>query len=114
MRSVVMSVWVGGDNMIFRKNALLFYQSEIAYIITAVLCLTLIPTTGVGLCLLYMIPFIILILINPILHNEFIEINENGISCRKSDKQLWEYGWNSVAELRKSSRFLLPSIDVIG
>lgn len=79
----------------------------------ATLCLTIIPMLGVKFALLIMFPFIVLIFVNPKLHNEFITINETGILCQKSGKQLWAYEWDRIAELKRSSRFLLPSIEVI-
>ena len=99
--------------MIFRKDSLLFYQSEIFYIVMAILCLTLVPMLVGEISLLYLFPFLVLMLVNPQLHNEFIAINETGISCQKSGKQLWAYEWLSIAELKRSSRFLMPSIEVI-
>jgi len=51
--------------------------------------------------------------VNPKLHNEYISINEVGISCQKARKQLWAYKWEDIAELKKGSRFLMPSIEVI-
>lgn len=91
--------------MIFRKDVLLFYQSEIFYIVMAILCLTLTPMLVGDISILYLFPFLILILVNPQLHNEFVVINETGISCQKKGKQLWAYEWHSIAELKKSSRF---------
>lgn len=99
--------------MMFRQNSLLFYQSEFIYIVMATLCLAFIPLLGVGLSLLYMSPLIVLALVNSKLHNEFIIINEQGISCQKSGKQLWACNWDKIAELKKSSRFLMPAIEVI-
>jgi len=99
--------------MIFRKDSLLFYQSEIIYIIISVLCLTIIPILGLGLSLMYMFPFVVLILINPKLYNEYITMNATGISCQKSGKQLWAYEWDSIVELKRSSRYLLPSVEII-
>ena len=99
--------------MMFRKDSLLFYQSEIFYIVMVIVCMTLIPILGIVISLLYMCPFIVLILVNPKLHNEFITIDENGISCKKSGKHLWVYEWDSIAELKACSRFLMPSIAVI-
>lgn len=99
--------------MMFRKDSLLFYQSEIFYIVMAILCLTIVPMLVGNIFLLYMFPFLVLVLVNPQLHNEFILINETGISCQKSGKQLWAYEWSSIAVLKRSSRFLMPSIEVI-
>jgi hypothetical protein len=99
--------------MIFRKDALLFYQSEIFCVVMAVLCFTLMPMLGIEISFLCMLPFVVLVFANPKLYNELITINEVGISCQKSGKQLWGYEWESIAELKKSSRFLMPSIEVI-
>lgn len=99
--------------MIFRKDSLLFYQCELFCVVLTILCLTLIPILGLEVSLLFIIPFIVLILVTPKLYNEFIIMDEIGISCHKSGKQLWKYEWNDVAELRSGSRFLLPSIEVI-
>ncbi len=101
--------------MTFRKDSLLFYQSKIIYIIMAISCLILFPILRVELWLsaLFALYFVILTLINPKLHNEFITINEIGISCQQSGKQLWAYEWDCIAKLKRSSRFRMPSIEVI-
>lgn len=99
--------------MMFRKDSLLFYQGEVFYIAMVILCFTLMPILWLEMSLLCMFPFIVLIFVNPKLHNELIIINETGISCQKSGKQFWVYGWDSIAELKRSSRFLMPSIEVI-
>lgn len=99
--------------MVFRENSLLFYQSELLFIVLAILSFSLISTLGLYMSLLYASPFVVLILVNFKLHNEYIVVNENGISCQKSGRQLWAYEWHDIAELRKSSRYLLPSIDII-
>lgn len=112
MALVSNSFW-DGDCMMFRKNTLLFYQSEIFYFVMAILCLALFPMLGLGLSLLYVFPFAVLMLVNPKLHNEFITINEIGISCQRSGIQLWAYEWDTIAGLKRSSRFLMPSIEVI-
>lgn len=91
--------------MTFRKNSLLFYQSEILYIAMDILCLTLIPILGVGISILYMLPFIVLILVNPKLYNELITIDETGISCEKAGYQIWAYRWDCIAELKKVLAF---------
>ena len=99
--------------MTFRQNSLLFYQSEIFYIVMGILCLPLFPMLGAGLTLLYVFPFVLLMLVNPKLNNQFITIDEFGISCHKSEIGLWAYEWDHIAELRRSDRFMLPSIEVI-
>ena len=103
--------------MTFRKNATNFYQSEFIYIFTVLLSLVLIfiPAFNeiqiiffVSACL-----FALLAVINPKLYNEFITIDETGISCRRADKILWSYHWDEIAQLKKGQRFLHPSVEVI-
>ena len=112
LTAVMSNSFLEGDSMIFRKDSLMFYQSEIYYILATLLCLALAPILG-GYILFFLFPFLVLILVNPKLHNEFIAINEAGISCQRSGKQLWAYEWDNFAELKRSSRFLMPSIEVI-
>lgn len=50
---------------------------------------------------------------NPKFYNEFITIDEHGISCQKAGKPLWCYDWSKIVELRKSNRYLTKSIEVI-
>lgn len=103
--------------MTFRKNTTNFYQSEFIYIFTVLLSLVLIfiPAFNeiqiifiVSACL-----FALLAVINPKLNNEFITIDETGISCCRADKILWSYQWDEIAQLKKGQRFLHPSVEVI-
>lgn len=99
--------------MTFRKKAILYYELEIFCIVMMPLCLGLIPLLGLGLSLLSALPFVVLLLANPKLYNEYITMNELGITCRKAGVQLWAYDWDSVACLKKVSRFRVPSVEVI-
>ena len=99
--------------MTFRKDAILYYQIDLFCLLIVLLCLFLIPSWGFGLPLLYALPFIVLIPINKKLHSEYITIDEYGILCTRSGIQQWRYDWNSIAMLRKSTRFRLPSVEVI-
>lgn len=99
--------------MTFRKNSLLFYESQTVYVIFAILCLTMIPMFGFELSFLFSTLFLILVFINPRLYNEFVTINETGITCYKAGKRIWKYEWNSIAELQKSSRFRMPSLEIV-
>jgi len=99
--------------MTFRKDSLLFYEGQIIYAIMSILCLLLPPALGWSVSLLLLSIFIVLLLISPKLHNQYITIDATGIVCQQSGKQLWVYNWEQVAELRKSSRFQLPSIEII-
>lgn len=99
--------------MKFRKNSLIFYESQIAYVIFAILCLIMIPVYGFEIPLLFCVLFLILFFINPRLHNEIVIINETGITCYKADKQIWRYEWESIAKLEKSSRFRMSSLEIV-
>ena len=99
--------------MVFRKNALLFYQSEIIYTLMIVVCFALTPILGLLVSFICALPFVIFALITPKIYNEYITISELGVSCHKSGKILWEYGWDSISDIKKSSRFLLPSMEIL-
>ena len=100
--------------MSFRKDALLYYQHQaICIIMVIVVCCVLLPAIGLNLSLLYCFPFPLLMLLNIKLNNEFITIDEYGISCQKAGIQLWVYTWDDIADLKKKSRFLMPSIEII-
>ncbi|MGM9603125.1 MAG: hypothetical protein ACI3W5_16255 [Faecousia sp.] len=99
--------------MTFRKNSLLFYQRTVFCGLFVLLFLVLIPLYGLGLSLLCAFPFVVLVLVSPLLEKECITINEDGIKCHKLGTQLWAFKWNEIAGLRRSSRFLLSSIEVI-
>lgn len=88
--------------MTFRKNSQLLYQSIVSYVTFALLSLALISFYGVALSLLCAFPFIVLTLITPLLDKEYITINENGILCQRSGKQLRAFKWNEIAELKKA------------
>ena len=99
--------------MTFRKNCLLFIEGQILCTFMIASCLATIPVLGFWFSLVLMIPFIALALVNPKIQNEYITIDDIGVRCFQGAALVWSYGWDDIAELRKSSRYKLPSIDVI-
>ena len=99
--------------MTFRKDNILFYEEQIASAVIIVLCLALIPLSGIKVALLGMIPFVLFLIINPQLNNEYITINNNGIYCSRRDTQLWGYSWEEISFLKKGQRYLLPSMEIM-
>ena len=102
--------------MLFRKDSLLFYELQIIAIVIAVLCLAMIPFLEAELallCALMFLIFVIIIFINPRIYNEYIIINEIGISCQKAGKQIWAYKWDEIVALQKGSRSRLPSMEIV-
>ena len=59
------------------------------------------------------VPPLIVALVSPKLDREYITIDEWGISCKEGDRLRWSFDWAHIAELRRSSRFRLPSVEVI-
>lgn len=59
------------------------------------------------------VPPLIVALVSPKLDREYITIYEWGISCKEGDRLRWSFDWAHIAELRRSSRFRLPSVEVI-
>lgn len=78
-----------------------------------VVCIALIPIDQFGALPYLSILFIILIALNPIIHNEFVTINDNGIACQKKGKLIWEYRWENIIKLKRSSRYRMPSIEIV-
>jgi len=58
------------------------------------------------------IPIIALTAINPFIYSEYIGIDEQGIRCYKSKTILWEYEWSVISDIRRGSRFRLPTAEI--
>lgn len=58
-------------------------------------------------------PLLVVALVSPKLDREYITIDEWGIACKEGDQLRRSFDWAHIAELRRSSRFRLPSIEVI-
>lgn len=99
--------------MRFRKDAMMFYQSTVYYIVTAILCLAVFVFVRLWLFLVCAFVMALFAQFNPKFYNEFITINEYGISCERAGKLHWGYDWSKIVELRKSNRLRTKAIDVI-
>lgn len=99
--------------MTFRKDPFLFYESIVCFSILILLFLLAIPIVGPKISWPIIILYVIFIIVNPKLFNEWITIDETGIACKKSETQLWGYSWEEIAILKKSCRYNWPSIEVI-
>lgn len=98
--------------MNFRKDSLIFIESQIILTLLSVLSFVIIPVLGIGTWGLFSIPVIVLTSINPFIYNEYIEIDEQGIRCYKSKTVLWEYEWSMISEIRRGSRYRLPTAEI--
>lgn len=113
--------------MTFRKDSLLFREHQIGFFAFAILCLVCIPIlkifnisedtlAEVILSLCFFLGFLlfgVLAMISSKQHNEFVTVNESGISCHKAGKLLWQYEWNEILALKRSQRYKLPSIEIV-
>ena len=79
----------------------------------AILPWLMLPVLGVWITLAFSLVFAIFAILSSILCNEYILMDEVGVSCQASGKVLWEYEWERIAELKRSSRYLYPSMEVI-
>lgn len=98
--------------MVFRKDALLYTEGQALGVVMALASVMMIIMAGWSFVIILGFPVFLLIM-NPLLHNEFMKIDESGISCQKSGKEIWRYRWDEIAELRRGSRFRLPSVEII-
>jgi hypothetical protein len=99
--------------MTFRKNRLLLIQYEIACSAAAAVCTALIFIDQLGVMPYGVLCFACFTVIGPLLYNELITIDDVGITCCKKGKCLWSHSWESIVELKKSSRYLLPSVEIV-
>lgn len=99
--------------MSFRKNSILFYENVILLAALSLLMIAVGLVTNFPILCLCAVPLLIVALVSPKLDREYITIDEWGISCKEGDRLRWSFDWAHIAELRRSSRFRLPSIEVI-
>lgn len=98
--------------MIFRKNSLLFFESQVIYILLSMSSLFIIPVLDFCIWSLFFVPLLIMTIINPIFFREYIRIDEQGIRCYKAKITLWEYEWSNISDIRRGSRYRLPTAEI--
>lgn len=99
--------------MQFRKDSISFWQAQIPCIILPFFALALFQIAGWQFLLFCVILSGFFIWLNPKLYNEYLTINDVGISCCQSGETIWEYKWDAIARLQRSSRYLLPSMEIM-
>ena len=96
--------------MSFRKNSILFYENVILLAALSLLMIAVGLVTNFPILCLCAVPLLIVALVSPKLDREYITIDEWGISCKEGDQLRWSFDWAHIADLRRSSRFRLPSV----
>lgn len=99
--------------MTFRKDELLFKEQIITCCVMFALCVALIPLDNFGIFHYISLLFVLLIALTPVLHNTFITIDASGVICTKRGNVLWSYRWEDVVKLKKSSRYRMPSVEIV-
>lgn len=99
--------------MSFRKNSLMFFENQLLLVLFTLLSVFLIPFLGALLPISLALVFSVLIIVNTRIQNEYITINDIGIMCHKAGNLQWEYKWTDIASLQLSSRFRMPSIEIL-
>lgn len=99
--------------MTFRKDSISFLRERIILIISSFVSLAALPVVGWQFTLAFVLFFCFFIWLSPKMYNEYLTINDVGISCCKSKKQIWAYEWDAIARLQRSSRYCLPSMEIM-
>lgn len=101
--------------MRFRKNGILFWETQILILICLIgsvflmfydKMLVLVLT---GPCVLLLGVTIILL----ILMREYIIVNEVGITCTKGKQVIWSHQWSEIERLQIGNRFRNPSVEIV-
>ena len=99
--------------MTFKRTALTTCAHEILNIVMAIMSAALFRVSGMWILFWTVVLFVVETLENPIRNNELVTIDESGISCTKSGKQIWMYKWDEIAKLERSNRFRRPSMEIV-
>lgn len=99
--------------MTFKKTALTTRAHVIFNIVMTIMSAALFRFIGMWIFFCTVVMFIVAVIADPIQNNELITIDENGISCEKSGKQIWMYKWDEIAKLERSDRFQRPSVEIV-
>lgn len=99
--------------MTFRKDELLFREQIISYCVMLVVFIALMPLDSFGVFPYILLLFVLLIGLTPFIHNNFVTIDASGVICTKRGKVLWRYRWEDIVRLKKSSRYRMPSVEIV-
>ena len=89
--------------MTFRRDKKLFYEVEVGNILLSILSFLLIPFVWwMGIL---GVAHVVFAFLSPRLFNQYITINDCGITCKEGEKQLWAFEWSQIMELKKYSLY---------
>lgn len=106
--------------MTFRKNRFFFIECSVCAVIFTMLSLIMMFISldkgkqSVFLWLIFAAFWTFITICSfKWLNNEYITIDENGISCKRKSKLLWSFKWDEIAKLQKSRELGNPGIAII-
>ena len=102
--------------MTFQKDYLQVRMQRICCIIIALICPILVLFAELEIWLVsvfFALLSIVCLLGASKLYDEYITINENGISCSRKGTQIWAYAWDDIVALQRGTRYSQPSMDII-
>lgn len=99
--------------MTFRKNSIMFVEHLSVLCIMAVISFVLLLMSHEWIMALFVLCFVAFAALMPVIHNEFVTVDSEGIRCAKKDKVIWVYTWNDILKLKRSSRYKMPSVEIV-
>ena len=99
--------------MTFRKDSILFIEHLCGFSIMAIISIVLLLASQDWRMALLALCFVLFAALMPVIHNEYVTVNNEGIRCAKKGKVMWEYAWDDIIKLKRSSRYRLPSVEII-
>ena len=99
--------------MRFRKYSIMFMEHIVICCLVATVCIALIPIDPHRVLPVVSFAIFVFLAFAPVLYDEYITIDDEGIACTRRKKLLWEYRWDEIRYLKKGSRYRAPSIEIV-
>ena len=99
--------------MTFRKDSIMFAQHLCVFCIMAIIFGVLLLISHEWVVAVFVLCFVAFAALMPAVHNEFVTVDDEGIRCTIKDKVMWAYAWNDIIKLKQSSRYRMPSLEIV-
>lgn len=99
--------------MTFRKDSILFAEHLSACCIMVVVFSVLLLISHEWIMALFALCFVVFAALMPVVHNEFVTVDNEGIRCANKSKEIWKYTWKDIIKLKRSSRYRMPSVEIV-
>ena len=99
--------------MTFRKHSTMFIEHLCWLCIMVIICIVCLPIDQFGIMPFFALCFIIFATLMPVIHNEYVTVDNEGIRCKKKGKVMWDYAWENIIELKKGSRYRRQSVEIV-